>query len=204
MEAGVSLVDPQTTYIEPDVVIGADTVIWPNSYLHGRTTIGSGCTVGPNTVVRDTQIGKRCKLLFCVMDRAILEDDVEVGPFARLRKGSHLAQGVHMGNFGEVKDSYLGPGTKMGHFSYIGNATIGEDVNIGAGTITCNYDGEKKHPTEIGRDVFLGSDTMLVAPIKLGDGSRTGAGSVVTKNVPPDTLVVGVPARAIRKLRKSD
>lgn len=109
-----------------------------------------------------------------------------------------------MGNFGEVKDSYLGPGTKMGHFSYIGNATIGSQVNIGAGTITCNYDGEKKHATEIGSDVFVGSDTMLVAPLKLGKGSRTGAGSVVTKDVPEDTLVVGMPARAIKKLRKRD
>jgi len=104
-----------------------------------------------------------------------------------------------MGNFGEVKDSYLGPGTKMGHFSYIGNATIGAGVNIGAGTITCNYDGEKKHPTEIGAGAFIGSDTMLVAPVKVGEGARTGAGSVVTKDVPPDSLAVGVPARVIRK-----
>ena len=109
-----------------------------------------------------------------------------------------------MGNFGEVKDSYLGPGTKMGHFSYIGNATISSQVNIGAGTITCNYDGEKKHPTRIGTGVFVGSDTMLVAPLSLGDGSRTGAGSVVTKDVPEDTLVVGMPARAIKKLVKHD
>ena len=109
-----------------------------------------------------------------------------------------------MGNFGEVKDSYLGPGTKMGHFSYIGNATIGSQVNIGAGTITCNYDGEKKHPTEIGARVFIGSDTMLVAPVKLGEGARTGAGAVVTRDVPPETLVVGVPAHPVRKLEKRD
>jgi bifunctional UDP-N-acetylglucosamine pyrophosphorylase/glucosamine-1-phosphate N-acetyltransferase len=149
-------------------------------------------------------VGDRCKILTADMDRAVLEDGVDVGPFARLRKGAHLGPGVHMGNFGEVKDSYLGPGTKMGHFSYIGNATIGSQVNIGAGTITCNYDGEKKHATEIGSDVFVGSDTMLVAPLKLGKGSRTGAGSVVTKDVPEDTLVVGMPARAIKKLRKRD
>lgn len=204
MEAGVTIVDPGATYIEPDVLIGADTVIWPNTYLHGQTTIGIGCTIGPNTIARDCKIGDRSELLFSVLDRAVVEDDVEIGPFARLRKGAHLAQGVHMGNFGEIKDSYLGPGTKMGHFSYIGNATIDADVNIGAGTITCNYDGVKKHPTEIGKGAFIGSDTMLVAPIKLGDGSRTGAGSVVTKNVPADTLVVGMPARAIRKLKKSD
>jgi len=109
-----------------------------------------------------------------------------------------------MGNFGEVKNSYLGPGTKMGHFSYLGDATIGEEVNIGAGTITCNFDGVRKNPTQIGNGVFIGSDTMLVAPVTLGDGARTGAGAVVTKNVQPDTLVVGVPARAIRKLKKGD
>ncbi|MCK4976525.1 MAG: bifunctional UDP-N-acetylglucosamine diphosphorylase/glucosamine-1-phosphate N-acetyltransferase GlmU, partial [Anaerolineales bacterium] len=119
-------------------------------------------------------------------------------------KGAHLAQGVHVGNFGEVKDSYLGPGTKMGHFSYVGNATIESGVNIGAGVVTCNYDGKEKHSTEIGEGVFVGSDTMLVAPVKIGDRARTGAGSVVTKDVPPDTLAVGAPARAIRKLENAD
>jgi bifunctional UDP-N-acetylglucosamine pyrophosphorylase/glucosamine-1-phosphate N-acetyltransferase len=136
------------------------------------------------------------------MEGAVLEDDVDMGPFARLRKGAHLKRHVHMGNFGEVKDSTLGEGVKMGHFSYIGNATIGAHTNIGAGTITANYDGEKKHATVIGEDVFIGSDTMLVAPLKVGDGARTGAGAVVTKNVPEDTLVVGMPARAIRKFEK--
>jgi bifunctional UDP-N-acetylglucosamine pyrophosphorylase/glucosamine-1-phosphate N-acetyltransferase len=132
----------------------------------------------------------------------VLEDEVDLGPFAHLRKGAHLAQGVHMGNFGEVKNSYLGPGTKMGHFSYVGDATIGPEVNIGAGTITCNFDGVKKSHTDIGEGAFIGSDTMLVAPVKIGAGARTGAGAVVTKDVPEDTLAVGVPARAIRKLKK--
>ena len=144
MLAGVAMIDPNCTYIEPDVVIGIDTVIWPNTYLQGSTNIGEGCEIGPNAVIRDCQVGDRCKILTADMDGAVLEDDVDVGPFARLRKGAHLGQGVHMGNFGEVKNSYLGPDTKMGHFSYIGNATIGSQVNIGAGTITCNYDGEKK------------------------------------------------------------
>ncbi len=204
---GVTLIDPETTYIEPDVTIGRDTVIWPNTFLQGQTSIGEACEIGPNTWVRDTQIGARCHVRMSVLEGAVVEDEVEIGPFARLRKGAHLAQGVHMGNFGEVKDSYLGPGVKMGHFSYIGNATIGANTNIGAGTITCNYDGEKKHPTWVGKEVFIGSDTMLVAPVRVGDRARTGAGSVVTKDVPEDTLVVGVPARAIRKLlpkRKSD
>jgi bifunctional UDP-N-acetylglucosamine pyrophosphorylase/glucosamine-1-phosphate N-acetyltransferase len=127
---------------------------------------------------------------------------VSIGPFGHLRKGAYLAKGVHVGNFGEVKDSTLGPGTKMGHFSYIGNATIGADVNIGAGTVTCNFDGVNKYPTEIGAGAFIGSDTMLVAPVKVGEGARTGAGAVVTKDVPPDTLAVGMPARGIRKLKK--
>jgi len=137
-----------------------------------------------------------------VIDGSVLDDEVDMGPFARLRKGTHLCRGVHIGNFGEVKDSTLGEGTKMGHFSYIGNATIGTNVNIGAGTITCNYDGEHKHETRIEDDAFIGSDTMLVAPLKIGKRSRTGAGAVVTKDVQDDTLVVGMPARAIRKLEK--
>jgi bifunctional UDP-N-acetylglucosamine pyrophosphorylase/glucosamine-1-phosphate N-acetyltransferase len=164
--------------------------------------IGERNVIGPNTIVRNTTIGNDCKILASVLEGAVLEDDVDMGPFARLRKGAHLKSHVHMGNFGEVKDSTLHEGVKMGHFSYIGNANIGARTNIGAGTITCNFDGEKKHPTEIGEDAFIGSDTMLVAPLTLGDGSRTGAGAVVTKNVPEDTLVVGMPARAIRKVER--
>jgi bifunctional UDP-N-acetylglucosamine pyrophosphorylase/glucosamine-1-phosphate N-acetyltransferase len=203
MLAGVSIVDPASTYIEPGVKIGRDTVIWPNTYLRGTTVIGEGCVIGPNTIAQDTTVGDFCEILAAVMDGAVVEDNVGIGPFARLRKGAHLCKGVHMGNFGEIKDSTLGPGTKMGHFSYIGNATIGEDVNIGAGTVTCNYDGVRKNPTVIGEGVFIGSDTMLVAPVKLGAHSRTGAGAVVTKDVEPDTLVVGVPARPIKKLNEA-
>jgi bifunctional UDP-N-acetylglucosamine pyrophosphorylase/glucosamine-1-phosphate N-acetyltransferase len=199
---GVSMMDPASTYIEKGVQIGKDTTIMPNTYIHGNTIIGERNVIGPNSIIRDTTIGNDCKILASVMEGAVLEDGVDMGPFARLRKGAYLKSHVHMGNFGEVKDSTLGEGVKMGHFSYIGNATIGTNTNIGAGTITANYDGEKKHPTEIGEDVFIGSDTMLVAPVKLGDGARTGAGAVVTKNVPEDTLVVGAPARAIRKLER--
>ncbi len=193
---GVSMPDPASTYIETDVTIGRDTVIMPNTYLHGRTEIGEANVIGPNSIIRDSKIENRCKILASVLEGAWVEDDVDMGPFARLRNGAHLAKHVHMGNFGEVKDSYLAPGVKLGHFSYIGNATIGANTNIGAGTITCNFDGEKKNPTEIGEDVFIGSDTMLVAPVKIGAGARTGAGAVVTKDVAPDTLAVGVPARA--------
>jgi bifunctional UDP-N-acetylglucosamine pyrophosphorylase/glucosamine-1-phosphate N-acetyltransferase len=199
---GVSMMDPVSTYIDVDVKIGKDTMIMPNTYIHGNTMIGERNVIGPNTIIRNTTVGNDCKVLASVLEGAVLEDDVDMGPFARLRKGAHLKSHVHMGNFGEVKDSTLHEGVKMGHFSYIGNTVIGARTNIGAGTITCNYDGEKKHPTEIGEDAFIGSDTMLVAPLKLGDGARTGAGAVVTKNVPEDTLVVGMPARAIRKVQR--
>jgi bifunctional UDP-N-acetylglucosamine pyrophosphorylase/glucosamine-1-phosphate N-acetyltransferase len=204
MLAGVSIVDPASTYIEPTVTLGQDTVIHPNTHLRGETNVGEICALGPNTIIQDTQIGNGCKVVASNLEGAVLEDDVDVGPFGHLRKGAHLARGVHMGNFGEVKNSYLGVGSKMGHFSYLGDTTIGTNVNIGAGTITCNYDGERKHPTEIESNVFIGSDTMLVAPVKIGRGARTGAGSVVNKDVPEDTLVVGMPARAIRKLKSQE
>jgi bifunctional UDP-N-acetylglucosamine pyrophosphorylase/glucosamine-1-phosphate N-acetyltransferase len=204
MLEGVTIVDPQRTYIEPDVEIGQDTVIWPDTYVQANSEIGRGCVLGPNTIIRKSQIGAHCKICASVVECARVEDEVEMGPYVHLRKGAHLGQGVHMGNFGEVKNSYLGPGTKMGHFSYIGDAQIGAGVNIGAGTITCNYDGEKKNKTEIGANAFIGSDTMLVAPVKMGEGAQTGAGAVVTKDVPPYTLAVGVPARPIRKLEKRE
>jgi len=145
-------------------------------------------------------LGNGCEVLSSVVEFAKMEDHVDIGPFAHLRKGAHLGEGVHMGNFGEVKNSYLAPGSKMGHFSYIGDATIGQNVNIGAGTITCNYDGKNKHHTTIEDDVFIGSDTMLVAPLHIGKKARTGAGSVVTKDVESGMLVVGVPAHNLRKL----
>jgi bifunctional UDP-N-acetylglucosamine pyrophosphorylase/glucosamine-1-phosphate N-acetyltransferase len=203
MLAGVTLIDPSTTYIGAEVQIGMDTVIHPNTHLHGQTVIGNNCQIGPNTILEDVSVGNDCRLLASVAESAIIEDGVSMGPFCHLRKGAHLGRGVHMGNFGEVKDSYLAPGVKMGHFSYIGNATIGENVNIGAGTITCNYDGEHKHPTTIGANVFIGSDTMLVAPVTLGDGARTGAGAVVTHDVPPGEVVVGVPARLLRHRKEN-
>jgi bifunctional UDP-N-acetylglucosamine pyrophosphorylase/glucosamine-1-phosphate N-acetyltransferase len=204
MLEGVTIIDPLRTYIEPDVVIGQDTVIWPDTYLQANSKIGSGCILGPNTIIRKSQIGARCRICASVVESAHVEDMVEMGPYVHLRKGAHLGQGVHLGNFGEVKNSYLGPGTKMGHFSYIGDAQIGAEVNIGAGTITCNFDGEKKNQTEIGAQAFIGSATMLVAPVKVGEGAHTGAGAVVTKDVPPYTLAVGVPARSIRKLEKRE
>lgn len=195
MLSGVTIVDPASAYIDATVTVGRDTTILPNTYVWGRTVIGEGCTIGPDAILRDATIGSRCRVLASVIESAVLEDDVEVGPFGHLRRGAHLESGVHMGNFGEVKNSRLRRGVKMGHFSYIGDADIGEESNIGAGTITCNYDGVRKNKTIVGRNVFIGSDTMLVAPVTLGDGARTGAGSVVTHDVSPGALVYGVPAR---------
>ena len=204
MLAGVTFIDPDTTYIETDVKIGQDTILLPNTHLQGNTIIGKNCKIGPDTTVVDSEIGQHVQLIASVLEGAQVADYVSMGPFCHLRKGAVLEERVHLGNFAEVKNSILGPDTKMGHFSYIGNAKIGSNVNIGAGTITCNYDGDKKHPTEIGDDVFIGSDTMLVAPVKIGRRSITGAGAVVTKDVPEDTLVMGVPAKIIRKLGESD
>ena len=196
---GVTLIDPATTIIEASVTIGADTVIQPGTQLRGKTSIGRDCTIGPNTLVKDSTIGNGVAIVASMIEGATIEDDVDVGPFSHLRKGAYLCAGVHIGNFAEVKDSTLGPGTKQGHFSYLGNATIGADVNIGAGTITCNYDGIHKHPTTIGDKSFIGSDTMLVAPVHIGKDAKTGAGSVVTHDVEDGTLVYGVPAKAKRQ-----
>ncbi len=193
--SGVTLIDPSTTYVDVTVDVGPDTVIRPNTCLWGDTRIGRECILGPNTIIRDTVVGDRCRVLASVVEEALLEDEVSVGPFAHLRKGAHLAKGVHMGNFGEVKNSHLGPGAKMGHFSYIGDATVGPNVNIGAGTVTCNYDGVHKNPTVLGERVFVGSGTMLVAPVEVGARAIIGAGSVVTHDVPPGSVVYGVPAR---------
>lgn len=195
MEAGIVMIDPATVYIDHEVTLGQETIIYPNTYLYGKTTIGENCVIGPNSYVENSTIGHNCVVRFSVIEQAVLEDHVDIGPFAHLRKGAHLAEGVHMGNFGEVKNSYLGPGTKMGHFSYLGDTTTGKNVNIGAGTITCNYDGVNKNLTKIGDNAFIGSDTMLVAPVTIGENAKTGAGSVVTKDVPNNSLAYGVPAR---------
>lgn len=192
---GVTFVDPGSTYLEDTVEIGGDSVIWPGCVLQGKTQIGRHTTIGPQSQIVDSQIGDHCHVKYSVVEEARMDAHSEVGPFGHLRKGAHLAEGVHMGNFGEVKNSYLGPGVKMGHFSYLGDATIGANANIGAGTITCNFDGEKKHKTIVGEGAFIGSDSLLVAPVEVGAGARTGAGSVVTRDVPPDSLVYGVPAR---------
>jgi bifunctional UDP-N-acetylglucosamine pyrophosphorylase/glucosamine-1-phosphate N-acetyltransferase len=198
MRDGVTFVDPTTAYVDADVKIGQDTIIEPNVFLRGASTIGRATRIGSNSIVSDSRIGDRCRLLSSTVEHSILEDDVEVGPYSHLRPGAYLSAGVHVGNFAEIKNARLGPGVKMGHMSYLGDAEVGEGTNIGAGTITCNFDGESKHRTVIGRNAFIGSDTMLVAPVSLGDGARTGAGSVVTKDVPAGAVAIGAPARVMR------
>lgn len=200
MLAGVTLNDPASTFIDADVEIGQDTVIFANTHLEGKTRIGSDCVIGPNAIVRDSVIGDGCEVGPSVIESSTLEDHVQMGPFCHLRPKSYLSRHVHLGNYAEVKNSRLGEGVHMGHFSYAGDAEIGAHTNYSAGVITCNYDGKNKNKTIIGENVFIGSDSMLVAPLTLGDNSRTGAGSVVTKNVPANALAVGVPARVIRKL----
>ena len=195
MLAGVTIVDPATTYVEPGVTIGQDTTIRPNTHLRGETTIGKGCHIGPNTIVVDCQIGDGCRVLASVLEQAVMEDGSDVGPFGHLRKGARLCEGAHMGNFGEMKNARLGPGAKMGHFSYLGDAEVGAGANIGAGTITCNFDGVHKHKTVIEEGAFIGSDTMLVAPVRVGKKAKTGAGAVVTHDVPDGAVAYGVPAR---------
>lgn len=195
MLAGVTIIDPGATYIEDTVTIGPDTTVLPGTMLQGETVIGSHCVIGPSAQIIDCQIADHCRVVYSMLEQARMDPHSEIGPFGHLRKGAHLGEGVHMGNFGEVKNSYLGPGTKMGHFSYIGDAQIEGNVNIGAGTITCNYDGVKKAKTMIGRGAFIGSDTLLVAPVTIGAGATTGAGAVITKDVPAGALVYGIPAR---------
>jgi len=199
MRAGVTLMHPETIYIDADVEIARDVTIHANTHLQGRCVIGEDAVIGPNSIVRDSQIGARCVVLASVVEEAVMEDDSNIGPFSHLRSGARIGAFTHLGNYAEVKNSTLGAHVLMGHFSYIGDATVGDHVNIGAGAITCNYDGVRKNHTEIEDDAFIGSDTMLVAPVRVGEGARTGAGSVVTKDVPADSLAVGVPARVIQK-----
>lgn len=191
MLGGVTLLDPRSTFIDRGVRIGKDTVIYPSCCISGKTVIGEGCTLEPGCKITDTRVGNSVLIrASSVIAESEIEDGVQIGPFAHLRPGTVLKEGVHIGNFVEVKKSVIGKGTKANHLTYLGDATIGEKVNVGAGTITCNYDGVKKHPTVIEDGVFIGSNTELVAPIKIGRNALIGAGSTITKEVPPDTLAV--------------
>jgi len=202
MLSGVTIIDPATTYIHQDVEIGQDSVIHPQVIIEGASRIGSECTVHSWTRLKSVEIGDGVTVRnSCVIEDSTIRDGAAIGPFARLRAGAEIGEKARIGNFVEVKKSKIGRGTKASHLTYLGDATLGERVNIGAGTVTCNYDGVRKNETIIEDDVKIGSDTMLVAPVRVGRGSVTGAGSVVTKDVPPDSLAVGVPAVVKKKLR---
>ena len=205
MKSGVTMPAPSTVYIDSDVSLGQDTTVLPNTHITGGTRVADRCVLGPNSIIDDARIGNECRVWSSVVEGSELESRVSVGPFTHIRPGSLVAEGVVLGNFAEVNRSQVGRNTKSAHFSYLGDAEIGENVNIGAGTVTVNYDGVSKLPTRIGDGAFIGCDTMLVAPVEVGAGAQTGAGAVVTKDVPPETMAVGVPARLISKnKRKSD
>jgi bifunctional UDP-N-acetylglucosamine pyrophosphorylase/glucosamine-1-phosphate N-acetyltransferase len=203
MANGVTIVDPDSTYIDDSVEIGRDTVIHPQVIIEGDSRIGANCEIRSWSHLVNVEIGDECKVLnSCVIVSSRLAARNTVGPFAHLRLHAELAEDANVGNFVEIKKSRLGRKTKSMHLTYLGDATIGDRVNIGAATVTCNYDGKQKNPTVIEDDVKIGSDTMLVAPVRVGRGSMTGAGSVVTKDVPPDSLVAGVPAQVKKKLKE--
>jgi bifunctional UDP-N-acetylglucosamine pyrophosphorylase/glucosamine-1-phosphate N-acetyltransferase len=195
MRSGVTMRDPSTVYLDWDVELAADVTLEPNVILRGATSIAEGCTIGPGTTILESTIGRDCRVWASVVERSTVEEGVTIGPFSHLRPGTHVGPGVEIGNFAELKNARLGAGVKQHHVSYLGDAELGERTNVGAGTITANWDGRTKHRTTIGVAAFLGVDTMLVAPVEVGDGAKTGAGAVVTRDVPAGKLAVGVPAR---------
>ena len=199
MQAGVTLKDPATTYIDVNAVPGPDSVIYPGTHILGNTRIGGECYIGPGSWLEDCEVGDGARVVSSHCEGAVIGSRTTVGPSSRLRPGAKLDDRVVVGNFVEIKNSVVGTGTHIGHFSYVGDAKVGRDVNIGAGTVTCNYDGENKHMTTIGDGAFIGSGAMLVAPVRIGRGARTGAGAVITKDVPDGELVVGVPARKMHR-----
>jgi bifunctional UDP-N-acetylglucosamine pyrophosphorylase/glucosamine-1-phosphate N-acetyltransferase len=195
MQAGVTMRDPSTVYLDADVELEPDVVIEPNVILRGRTRIGEGTTIGAGSQIADSVIGRRCQVWASFVESSVVEDDVRIGPLSHIRAGSHVGTLSQIGNFAEIKNSRLGRHVRQHHHSYLGDADVGADTNVGAGTVTANWDGVTKHRTTIGERVFLGVDTMLRAPIEIGDDAKTGAGAVVTRDVPPGKLAVGVPAR---------
>jgi bifunctional UDP-N-acetylglucosamine pyrophosphorylase/glucosamine-1-phosphate N-acetyltransferase len=189
MASGVTLIDPAATYIDPDVEVGSDTVIHPGVVLQGKTKIGSACEIHPHVTITDSEIGDNASIKsFCVIVSSRIDAGASVGPFAHLRPESTVGEGAKIGNFVELKKTTLGPGSKANHLSYLGNATIGSNVNVGAGTITCNYDGQHKHETVIEDGAFIGSDSQLIAPVTIGKGAYVAAGSSITSDVPPGAL----------------
>lgn len=203
-EGGVTFIDPSHAYVSDEAQIGRDSIIHPGVHIEGKSVIGEECEIQQGSRIKDSRLGNRVTIKdHCLIVDSEIGDDCAVGPFAHLRMNARMEERAVVGNFVEVKKSQIGRGTKAMHLTYLGDATIGADTNIGAGTVTCNYDGTHKHPTIIGSGVRIGSDTMLIAPVQVGDGSVTAAGSVVTEDVPPNTLVAGVPAKVKKKITNS-
>jgi bifunctional UDP-N-acetylglucosamine pyrophosphorylase/glucosamine-1-phosphate N-acetyltransferase len=197
MEAGVTMTDPLTVYLDASVRLAPDVTIFPNTTLRGETTVAEGAAIGPNAQLSDTKVGAGAIIGSAVIRCSSIGAGAQVGPFALIREGTTIACDAYIGTHAEIKASHIGKGTHIGHFSYVGDARVGEGVNIGAGTVTCNYDGKNKHVTNIGDGAFIGSGSMLVAPITIGAGALTGAGAVVTKDVRSGERVAGVPAREL-------
>jgi bifunctional UDP-N-acetylglucosamine pyrophosphorylase/glucosamine-1-phosphate N-acetyltransferase len=201
LDGGVTFIDPSHAYISNEAQVGRDCIIHPDVHIEGRSIVGEGCEIHHGSRIRDSRLGNRVTVKdHCLIADSDIADDCAVGPFAHLRMNARMEERAVVGNFVEVKKSRIGRGTKAMHLTYLGDATIGENTNIGAGTVTCNYDGKHKHPTVIEDNVRIGSDTMLVAPVRVGSGAVTAAGSVVTEDVPSNTLVAGVPAKIKKKL----
>lgn len=195
MRAGVTVQDPASTFIDASVEIAEDVTLEPNVYLRGQTVIERDAVIRSGSQVFDTRIGERCVIWSSVLEGSVVDTDVTIGPFSHVRKGAYIGPNVELGNYAEVKNSNIGAGTKSHHFSYLGDADVGEKVNIGAGSITANYDGVNKHRTRIGKGAFIGSDTILRAPVTVGEGAFTGAASLITRDVPDGKMALGVPAR---------
>jgi len=211
MMGGVTLIDPASVYVDSQVSIGEDTILYPGVMIEGQTTIGSDCVIEPGVIIRDSILGDRVAVLQgSRLDRAVVQDGAMIGPMANLRPETKIGKSARIGNFVEVKKSTVGDGTKAAHLTYLGDSSIGSEVNIGCGTITCNYDGRKKHPTIIRDRCFVGSDVQFIAPVEIGEGSVIGAGSTITRDVPPDSLAVSrakqknYPLRSSQRPKKSD
>jgi bifunctional UDP-N-acetylglucosamine pyrophosphorylase/glucosamine-1-phosphate N-acetyltransferase len=199
MRDGVTLIGPETIFVDAEVAIGRDTTILPFSTLGVGSVVGAGCVIGPQATIARSRLGDGVVVRASTVEDSTIGDEADVGPYAHLRAGTEIGPRAHVGNYAELKNTRLGEGVKVGHVSYLGDATVGAGSNIGAGTITANYDGVAKHPTAIGERAFIGSDTILRAPVRVGAGARTGAGAVVTRDVPDGATVVGVPARVVSR-----
>ncbi len=197
MIRGVTIRDPETVYVDADVNVGKDSTILPNTMILGDTKIGTGCVVGPGSTIKDSVIGNDCRVNNSCIERSVVNENVEIGPYSHIREGCTIGSNAHIGNFVEMKETVFGEFSAAGHFSYLGDADISARVNIGAGTVTCNFDGENKLKTVIGEGAFIGCDTMLIAPVEIGAQAATGAGSVVTRDIPTARLAFGVPARIV-------